>query len=105
MNGASVIYPLVRNGFSLTGPRCGFVFLGHADPERFAEAAPPRIGDDHGTAVLHSLRPAQIEVALRQRPPSRSSHVGASLGPTHAPPRRLSAHPSSATKLPRGERS
>src|SRR5260370_41012142 len=102
MNGASVIYPLVRNGFSLTGPRCGFVFLGHADPERFAEAAPPRLGDDHGTAVLHSLRPAQIEVAFRQRGPYRASDVWSSLGPIQAQPRGLRGDPSCVSKLARG---
>lgn len=65
--------------------------LGHTDAESFQEPASTRRGDGHGPAVLHSLRPAQIEAALRERGSDRARNVWASFGPIEAESAKLAA--------------
>jgi hypothetical protein len=58
--------------------------FGHVDVERLPETALSQRSDDHGTAVLHSFRPAEIEAAFSDGGPDRTSNAWASLGPIEA---------------------
>ena len=59
--------------------------LGQADTESLQETAFSRRGDDHGSAVLHPLGPAEIKAAFRERGPYRTRDVWPSLGPIETP--------------------
>jgi len=64
--------------------RVGLASIGQSDTENIREAAFSRSGDDYGAAILHSLDPAEIEVAVREGRPYRTRDVWASFGPIDA---------------------
>src|SRR5262249_37594518 len=60
--------------------------LGRVDTEDLPEPAPSQRRDDDGLALLHPLRPAQIEAAPGDGRPHRAGDVRATLGPIEAEP-------------------
>jgi hypothetical protein len=64
--------------------RVGPASVEQSDTENIRETVFSRSGDDYGTAILHSLDPAEIEVAFREGRPYRTRDVWASFGPIDA---------------------